>query len=208
MYRASEAARAEDLAEKLRILGLDVRPQKIVGDAFHGVFQVLAQAAQDEAAGVEVRINVSCGPRPLGCAALAGSFFHGLRAFEVVDGKPRFFPILSLGYSDLVGPAKLRLLRAIFRSDGAHASLQSLAEALGMEKSLLSYHLRGTRQTKGLEALGLVQVEREGRGRLRLTLTPVGSFVVAASPEPPPDVSRELEDLERSAGPDVGKQRA
>jgi len=183
MHRPTEASQAEELVEKLRLLGLRVLPRKIVADPFLGVFSVLAEAARDQAAGADVRINVSCGPRPLGSAALAGSFFHGLRAFEIVEGKPRFFPILSLSYSDLVGPAKIRLLQAISKSDGAHASLQSFADALGMEKSLLSYHLRGTHQTKGLEALGLVRVEREGRGRLRLSLTPIGSFVVEASPD-------------------------
>jgi hypothetical protein len=46
----------------------------------------------------------------------------------------------------------------------------------------LSYHIRGSKQGRGLEDLGLVEVERGKRGRLRVKLTALGRMLLMTSP--------------------------
>jgi hypothetical protein len=47
-----------------------------------------------------------------------------------------------------------------------------------VEKSLLSYHIRGGREPKGLEELGLVRVERRECGKVSIHLTELGRLVL------------------------------
>jgi hypothetical protein len=47
-----------------------------------------------------------------------------------------------------------------------------------MENALLSYHIRGSRESEGLEKLGLLEVDRRKQGRLRIRLTPMGDLML------------------------------
>ncbi len=57
-------------------------------------------------------------------------------------------------------------------------SLNEFSQATGLEKSLLSYHLRGGRDSKGLEELGLVEIDRATQGRLLIRLTEMGRLLL------------------------------
>ncbi|MFQ6012353.1 MAG: hypothetical protein ACE5LS_01740, partial [Thermoplasmata archaeon] len=58
----------------------------------------------------------------------------------------------------------------------------ALSEASGVEKSLLSYHLRGGRESKGLEELGLVEIDRGTQGRLLIRLSEMGRLLLIGHP--------------------------
>ncbi|MHA2070354.1 MAG: hypothetical protein ACW985_01050, partial [Candidatus Thorarchaeota archaeon] len=57
---------------------------------------------------------------------------------------------------------------------GAVKSLKELSEISGYGKPLLSYHINGDDESRGLTELGLVEVEQKRRGRLQVALTILG----------------------------------
>ena len=73
----------------------------------------------------------------------------------------------------------MKILFHLERLGGKVESLNSLAEASGVEKSLLSYHVRGGRESKGLEELGLLNIDRAQQGRLTISLTELGALMLA-----------------------------
>jgi hypothetical protein len=76
----------------------------------------------------------------------------------------------------------MRILRAIEKSGGDVESLEKLSQLSNFGKPLLSYHINGSEEGQGLERLGLVEVERGKRGRLRVKLTSLGRSLLSAAP--------------------------
>jgi hypothetical protein len=157
------------------------------------VLRVVGSAITDHHKKYEdVYINVASGTRMTGCAATAAAFVNGVKAFGIMEGRPFLLPVLKFSYHELVSDAKIRILRAIEDSREQLDSLQTLSEITGLDKSLLSYHIRGGRESKGLEDLGLVEIDRGARGRLGIKLTPMGSMLLAGYTAPeasPADVA-------------------
>jgi hypothetical protein len=56
--------------------------------------------------------------------------------------------------------------------------MNDLVEWTGLSKSLLSYHLRGNDENRGLEDLGFVRLARSKGGRLAADLTSMGQLVL------------------------------
>lgn len=134
----------------------------------------------------EIIVNTGSGPRMMTCSLLAAAFVNGVRAIDVMGDRPITLPVLKFSYSELVTEAKLRILRALESTKGTAQSLEELTKSSGMEKSLLSHHIRGGRESRGLEALGLVEVDRGTQGRLTIRLTPSGRMMLMAQPERTP----------------------
>lgn len=132
----------------------------------------------------EIVVNTGGGPRMMTCSLLAAAFVNGIRAIDVQGDRPITLPVLKFSYTELVTEAKLRILRALERLGGETGSLEELGKGSGLEKSLLSYHIRGGRDTRGLESLGLVEVDRGLQGRLAVRLTPSGRTMLLAQPMP------------------------
>jgi DNA-binding MarR family transcriptional regulator len=126
----------------------------------------------------DVVVNVSVTDKLLSCSLMSGAFIHGLRAFAVMDGAPMQLPVLKFSYSEMISESKMNILRALERAGGAVDSLNDLSEMSGVEKSLLSYHIRGGRDAKGLEELNLVKIERAKQGRLMVHLTEMGKLIL------------------------------
>lgn len=102
----------------------------------------------------------------------------GLRDGDGADHPPFALPVLKFSYPELISDAKYRILEALQAMGGHADGLNALAQASKTEKSLLSYHLRTTREGKGLEEMGLVSIERGTFGRLGITLTEMGSLIL------------------------------
>ena len=116
------------------------------------------------------------------CSLLAAAFVNGIRAIDVKENHPITLPVRKFSYTELVTEAKLRIIRTLERLGGQADSLEELAKTAGLEKSLLSYHIRWGRDTRGLESLGLVEVDRRLQGRLAIRLTASGSMMLLAQP--------------------------
>jgi hypothetical protein len=126
----------------------------------------------------DIIINVSSGDKMLTCSALSAAFVNGVKAIGVMDGAPFQMPVLKFSYTELVSEPKRKILEALDRVGGEVDSLNDLAEEANVEKSLLSYHVRGARDSKGLEPLGLVEVDRAQQGRLIIRLTQMGRLML------------------------------
>ncbi len=126
----------------------------------------------------DVILNVSSGEKMLTCSALSAAFVNGVKAIGIMNGSPFQLPVLKFSYTELVSEPKRRILEALDQAGGEVESLNKLVELADVEKSLLSYHVRGSRDSKGLEPLGLVQVDRGQQGRLVIRLTEMGRIML------------------------------
>jgi hypothetical protein len=136
-------------------------------------------------------MNVSCGDKLIGCAALSAAFINGIKAFGMDSaGAPLPMPVLKLSYSEIISEPKLNILKAMERVGGALESLEKLEEASGYGKPLLSYHIMGGKEARGLAELGLVEVEKGDRGKLSTKLTTLGKLLVVSNNNISSTVSR------------------
>jgi len=130
-------------------------------------------------------INVGSAGKNLMCAAVTAAFVHGISAFYVTADNPIMIPVMKFSYAQVITEPKMRILRAIERSGGDVESLAKLSALSAFGKPLLSYHIRGSEDGKGLEDLGLVEVERGKRGRLRVKLTALGRTLLSTAIKEP-----------------------
>lgn len=132
----------------------------------------------------QVLMNVSCGDKLIGCAALSASFINGIKAFSMDEsGSPLLMPILKLSYSEVISESKMKILKAIDDAAGGFVeSLEQLETISGFGKPLLSYHIQGARDSRGLADLGLLEVEKGERGKISARLTTLGKLLVVGTP--------------------------
>jgi DNA-binding transcriptional ArsR family regulator len=126
----------------------------------------------------EVFFNVSSGSKMLSCAGLSAAFVNGIKAIGATESGLFHLPVLKFSYSELISEPKVKILQALRDSGGSVESLAVLEERAKVEKSLLSYHIRGGRESKGLADLGLVEVDRGEYGKLAVRLTELGRLVL------------------------------
>jgi len=167
-------------------LKLDVDVVQVKDSSITSVVEIVGQVVRKES-GVfqDFLINVGSANRHLTCAGVTAAFVHGIRAFDVIADQPTVLPIMKFSYTNAVTEPKMEILRAIERSNGDVESLEKLSEISDFGKPLLSYHIRGSNTGDGLEKLGLVEIERGKRGRLRVKLTPLGRTLLATSVKQP-----------------------
>lgn len=154
----------------IRVLGKD-----ILMDTLETVGHIVAEERMKYD---DIIINVSSGEKMLTCSALSAAFVNGVKAIGVADDAPFQMPVLKFSYTELVSEPKRKILDALHAAGGAVDSLNQLSELANVEKSLLSYHVRGSRDSKGLEPLGLVEVDRAQQGRLVIKLTEMGRLML------------------------------
>ncbi|MEX2060916.1 MAG: hypothetical protein WD966_07670, partial [Nitrosopumilaceae archaeon] len=152
-------------------------------DVIRSAMERIAEIIKTESGQFEqILINVSAGDKMMGCAALSCAFVNGIKAFGTTpDGKPMLLPILKLSYNEIISDAKIKILQALNKSGGSIESLEELTKVTEFGKPLLSYHIHGTNESKGLVHLGLVDVERLERGRTKITLNTLGKMLISVS---------------------------
>ena len=75
----------------------------------------------------------------------------------------------------------MNILKAMNKAGGTAESLEQLEQVSGYGKPLLSYHIMGGREARGLAELGLVEVEKGERGKLGTKLTTLGKLLVVGN---------------------------
>lgn len=90
-------------------------------------------------------------------------------------------PVLKLSYSEIISDVKIKILKAIDNVGGIVDSLEKLEQVSGYGKPLLSYHIQGSKDSKGLADLGLLEVEKGDRGKISAKLTTLGKLLVSGS---------------------------
>lgn len=173
---------ALDTAKKLAVLKLPVQTVQIGNNILIDTLRTVTKVVQSEGAKFDdVVINVSSGDKMLSCAALSAAFVNGIKAIGVENDACFNLPVLKFSYAELISDAKIKLLKALEAKGGETEGLNELAASAGIDKSLLSYHIRGGRDSKGLETLGLIEVDRARQGRLVIRISPMGRLMLLGS---------------------------
>ena len=182
----SDKNRAEDFAKKIKsVLGIPititiVTKENVVRDTMESVNDILNLHAKEFD---QVLLNVSSGDKLIGCAALSAAFINGIQAFGMDDTHtvPLLMPVLKLSYNEIISEAKIKILKSINTAGGVIESLDQLEQISGYGKPLLSYHVQGAKDSKGLADLGLVEVEKGDRGKISARLTTLGKLLVSSN---------------------------
>ncbi len=182
----SDKNRAEDFAKKINsVLGVPititiVTKENVVRDTMESVNEILNLHAKEFE---QVLLNVSSGDKLIGCAALSAAFINGIQAFGMDDTHtvPLLMPVLKLSYNEIISEAKIKILKSINTAGGVIQSLEQLEQISGYGKPLLSYHVQGAKDSKGLADLGLVEVEKGDRGKISARLTTLGKLLVSSN---------------------------
>lgn len=178
----SDKQKAEEFVRRLAsVLGIKatvnvVARENVIRDTMERISEILSRDGKEYE---QVLMNVSCGDKLMGCAALSAAFVNGIKTFGMDEaGMPMLLPVLKLSYNEIISEAKLKILKSINDQGGAVESFEQLEQASGYGKPLLSYHVMGSRDAKGLVELGLLEVEKGERGRVATKLTMLGKLLV------------------------------
>src|ERR687896_1692296 len=182
----SDKSKAEEFSRKIRtVLGLPVTinlvtKENVIRDTMERVNEILNLNGKEFE---QVLMNLSSGDKLLGCAALSAAFINGIKAFgmDSTCTMPLLMPVLKLSYSEIISEAKIKILKAIDSAGGIIDSLDQLEKLSGFGKPLLSYHVHGGKDSKGLAGLGLIEVEKGERGKISATLTTLGKLLVTSN---------------------------
>ncbi len=170
---------ARDVQAKLEPLRIQVDLEELNNDdLLMDTLQRVSAIHADSIAYTDIILNVSSGDKMQTCSALSAAFVNGIPAIGIDADSPFALPVLKFSYRELISDAKFHILQALQDMGGSATSLAELSEGAGVEKSLLSYHLRTTREGKGLEDMGLVHIDRGSFGRLSISLTEMGQLLL------------------------------
>jgi DNA-binding transcriptional ArsR family regulator len=174
--------KANKLATKLHeIHSPTIEIVKTKDDTLPSILGTITQTIQQNAESFqEILINVGSANRNQVTAGIAAAYLSGVRTFDITGEDPVIVPVLKLSYREMVSGVKLEILRTLEKL-GQVNSLEELARATNYGKPLLSYHIRGTEQTRGLLSLGLVEVKHLKQGRLQVKLTPLARTLLSTT---------------------------
>ena len=185
LHYAEDKKEVEAFSHNIRsTLGIPISLRLIAKpDIIRSSMEQISEIIKTESGKFEqLLINVSAGDKMIGCAALSCAFVNGIKAFGTdQDGKPMLLPILKMSYNEIISDAKIKILVALDKAGGTTENLDDLTKITNFGKPLLSYHIHGTNDSKGLVQLGLVEAERLERGRSKITLNTLGKMLISAS---------------------------
>ena len=154
-----------------------IKKENVVKDTIEKVNEVLSRKSTDYH---QLLMNVSSGDKLIICAALSSAFTNGIKAFTMDHGHTvlLLWPVLTFSYSEIISDTKINILKSIDSIGGLTSSLEELEHVSGYGKPLLSYHIQGGKENKGLADLGLVEVEKGDRGKTVISITTLGKLMV------------------------------
>ena len=178
--------KAEEFSRRIKsILGLPititlVTKENVIRDTMDRINEILQLHGNEFE---DILMNVSCGDKLLGCAALSTAFIHGVKAFgmDYTHTMPLMMPVLKLSYNEIISDAKKKILMAIDGAGGSVDSLDHLEKISGFGKPLLSYHVQGSKDAKGLVELGLVNIEKGERNKISTKITTLGKLLISSN---------------------------
>ncbi len=164
----------ETLKTDVEVFGT-VRPEHCYKD----IMQVFSQIVEKNRGQYDdFLLNVSSGDKMICIAAAVTSFILGFKAFFCKGDECVMLPPMKLSYTEMVSEVKLSILRALDKAGGEVESLDELSKLTNYGKPLLSYHIHGSEDARGLIALGLAEATRHSRGKTKVTLTTLGKMLL------------------------------
>lgn len=153
----------------------NIRPQQSYKDIMQ-VFSEIVEKNKEQYD--DFLLNVSSGDKMICIAAAVTSFILGFKAFFCKGDECVMLPPMKLSYTEMVSEVKLNILRALDKVGGEVDSLDELSKLTNYGKPLLSYHIHGSEDARGLIDLGLAQATRHARGKTKVTLTTLGKMLL------------------------------
>jgi len=152
-----------------------IRPENCYKD----IMQVFSQIVEGHQSNYDdFLLNVSSGDKMICIAAAVTSFILGFKAFFCKGDECVMLPPMKLSYTEMVSEVKLSILRALDKAGGEVESLDELSKLTDYGKPLLSYHIHGSEDARGLIDLGLAEATRHSRGKTKVTLTTLGKMLL------------------------------
>jgi len=152
-----------------------IRPEHCYKD----IMQVFSQIVEKNRPNYDdFLLNVSSGDKMICIAAAVTSFILGFKAFFCKGDECVMLPPMKLSYTEMVSEVKLNILRALDKAGGEVESLDELSKLTNYGKPLLSYHIHGSEDARGLIDLGLAEATRHSRGKTKVTLTTLGKMLL------------------------------
>lgn len=178
--------KAEEFSRRIKsLLGLPititlVTKENVIRDTMDRINEILQIHGNEFE---DILMNISSGDKLLGCAALSTAFIHGVKAFgmDYTHSMPLMMPVLKLSYNEIISDAKKKILIAIDSAGGSVESLDQLEKISGFGKPLLSYHVQGSKDAKGLVELGLVDIEKGERNKISTRITTLGKLLISSN---------------------------
>jgi hypothetical protein len=152
-----------------------IRPEHCYKDIMQTFSQIVGKNQEDFD---DFLLNVSSGDKMICIAAAVTSFILGFKAFFCKGDECVMLPPMKLSYTEMVSEVKLNILRALDKVGGEVDSLDELSKLTNYGKPLLSYHIHGSEDARGLIDLGLAQATRHSRGKTKVTLTTLGKMLL------------------------------
>jgi hypothetical protein len=182
------------LADRLsNTLKLDVDVQEVNDPSVATVLETVANIVNKESGFQDVVINVGSAGKHLTCTGVTAAFVNGIKAFDVMGDQPMMLPVLKLSFTQIISGPKMEILQALVKAGGKTESLEELGKIANFGKPLLSYHIRGSDEARGLEDLGLVEARHLKQGRLEVKLTDMGRMLLSTLPRSQIEASRTSE---------------
>jgi len=158
-----------------------IRPE----NSYKDIMQVFSQIVEKNKEQFDdFLLNVSSGDKMICIAAAVTSFILGFKAFFCKGDECVMLPPMKLSYTEMVSDVKLNILRALDKAGGEVESLDELSKLTNYGKPLLSYHIHGSEDARGLIDLGLARATRHSRGKTKVTLTTLGKMLLVEKIEP------------------------
>ena len=175
---------ATTIAETLKT-DVDIYDNIRVEQSYKDIMQVFSQIIEkNQDQFDDFLLNVSSGDKMICIAAAVTSFILGFKAFFCKADECVMLPPMKLSYTELVSEVKLSILKALDKAGGEVDSLDELSKLTNYGKPLLSYHIHGSEDARGLIDLGLADAVRHSRGKTKVRLTTLGKMLLVEKIEP------------------------
>jgi hypothetical protein len=169
---------ATSITETLKT-DVDVYDNVRVEQSYKDIMQVFSQIVEKNRDQYDdFLLNVSSGDKMICIAAAVTSFILGFKAFFCKGDECVMLPPMKLSYTELVSEVKLSILKALDKADGEVDSLDELSKLTNYGKPLLSYHIHGSEDARGLIDLGLADAIRHSRWKTKVRLTTLGKMLL------------------------------
>jgi hypothetical protein len=169
--------------EKIEVIVYIISRQNIIENVFEYFGRVVGSRSEISRF-QRILVNLSSGDKSLSYAVLSAAYIRGIETFMINSNFSNslvVIPTLKSYYDKVMTKTNLRILNSIARAGDVVYGLDQLQRLSGLIKPLLSYHINGRDNTKGLIDLGLVWVEKkkyENGTIVIVRLTAIGKLFV------------------------------
>jgi hypothetical protein len=169
--------------EKIEVIVYIISRQNIIENVFEYFGRVVGSRSEISRF-QRILVNLSSGDKSLSYAVLSAAYIIGIETFMInsnFSNSLAVIPTLKSYYDKVMTKTNLRILNSIARAGDVVYGLDQLQRLSGLIKPLLSYHINGRDNTKGLIDLGLVWVEKkkyENGTIVIVRLTAIGKLFV------------------------------